>query len=198
MDEINKNLNLSDNESTEGMDVDPSTPANLPVTSNQERELLSSPTPESEETQVRIQTLSEQAGTSKRIRSSDDSPEAMAKKPCTAESKSLSGKTDEQRECCCVWSRPVIWNLFNTPFWLLLWTFRTGDHKAAHGDLVACDGQESAYWLEGAINALQPWEGSFLKYVTGDELPRPHICVAYIPDGRSCRLSPEHILTRLR
>ncbi|KAG5889843.1 hypothetical protein JTB14_013250 [Gonioctena quinquepunctata] len=105
------------------MDLDPSTPANLPVTSDQERELLSSPTPESEgepkklgeaarkrlsrllksafkqileeceekQLQERIRTRSEQAGTSKRIRSSDDSPEATATKPCTAVSKPNSG-----------------------------------------------------------------------------------------------------------
>ncbi|KAG5867543.1 hypothetical protein JTB14_003241 [Gonioctena quinquepunctata] len=98
------------------MDVDPSTPANLPVTSDQERELLSSATPESEgkpkklggaarkrlnrlhksgiphnsaskqilekrEQKQRIQTPSEQAGTSKRVRSSDDPPEVTVKKP---------------------------------------------------------------------------------------------------------------------
>ncbi|KAG5868672.1 hypothetical protein JTB14_035784 [Gonioctena quinquepunctata] len=44
--------------------------------------------------QERIQTPSEQAGTSKWIRPSDDSSEATAEKPCTAESKPSSGETD--------------------------------------------------------------------------------------------------------
>ncbi|KAG5878325.1 hypothetical protein JTB14_030975 [Gonioctena quinquepunctata] len=56
--------------------------------------------------------------------------------------------------------------------------------------LVTCDGQESASWLEGVINTLQPWEWAFLKCVTGDQLPRPHICIAFIPDEGSRRLSP--------
>ncbi|KAG5874104.1 hypothetical protein JTB14_022071 [Gonioctena quinquepunctata] len=114
MDEVNKNFILSDNESTEGISVDPSTSANLSVTSDSKRVLPSSPTPESEgelkklvgaarkrlsrllksgipynyaskqileereqnQLQERIQTLSEQAGTSKRIHFSDDSSEA--------------------------------------------------------------------------------------------------------------------------
>ncbi|KAG5895508.1 hypothetical protein JTB14_009219 [Gonioctena quinquepunctata] len=173
------------------MDVYPSTPANLPVTSDQKRELFSSPILESE------------AGTSKRIRSSDDLPKATATEPCTAESKPASGKTDEQR--------PSYGNVAAcVKVGFLHQYYSTTSLKASHLEslqyaiLTAVednpDGgpQESASWLEGAINALQPWKGALLKCVTGDELPRAHICVAYIPDEGSRQLSPEQVRTRLR
>ncbi|KAG5861179.1 hypothetical protein JTB14_002241 [Gonioctena quinquepunctata] len=48
MDEANKKFNLSDNESTERMYVDPSTPENPPLTPDQELEHLSYSTPDPE------------------------------------------------------------------------------------------------------------------------------------------------------
>ncbi|KAG5871386.1 hypothetical protein JTB14_022598 [Gonioctena quinquepunctata] len=129
MDEVS--LILCDNESTEGMSVDPSTSANLSVTSDPKRVLPSSPTPEAEgkpkilvgaarkrlsrllksgipynhaskqvleereqnQLQERIQTLSEQAGTSKRIRFSDDSSEATGWKLSTKTTRQQTNKT---------------------------------------------------------------------------------------------------------
>jgi hypothetical protein len=52
--------------------------------------------------------------------------------------------------------------------------------------------------LEQTIKTLQPWEGANLKFVQGNDLPKPHICVAYIPDDEpGKRLEAEEVLHRL-
>ncbi|KAG5870996.1 hypothetical protein JTB14_021867 [Gonioctena quinquepunctata] len=118
-----------------------------------------------------IQTPSEQADTGKQIHSSDDSPEAMAKKPCTAESQPSLVKVE-----------------------FLHQDYSTTPLKARYLESFH-------YAILTAVEDIPdggPQEGAFLKCVTGDELPRPHIRVGYIPDEGSRRLSPEQVLTRLR
>ncbi|KAJ8914925.1 hypothetical protein NQ315_016079 [Exocentrus adspersus] len=62
--------------------------------------------------------------------------------------------------------------------------------------LITCTDRESATWLEDAIKRLQPWEGAHLKLVEEKDLPKPHICVAYIPkEGGS---TAEEVLSLLR
>ncbi|KAG5878264.1 hypothetical protein JTB14_026700 [Gonioctena quinquepunctata] len=167
MNEVNKNCNISDNESTEGMNIDPSTPANLFVTSNQERELLSSATLDGG-----YKLPLSKLGASKQIRSGDDSPESMSKKPCTAESKPLSDETDEQRPsygkaaACAKTHRdyPITSSKAGH-----LESFQYAHLAAAedisnggpqvrfHGcHVVTCAGQQGASWLKGVINAFQP------------------------------------------
>ncbi|KAG5866975.1 hypothetical protein JTB14_012712 [Gonioctena quinquepunctata] len=48
------------------------------------------------------------------------------------------------------------------------------------------------------VRHTQLWEAASLKCVTGNQLPRPHICVAFIPVEGSRHLFPEQVLTRFR
>ncbi|KAG5866236.1 hypothetical protein JTB14_027638 [Gonioctena quinquepunctata] len=65
--------------------------------------------------------------------------------------------------------------------------------------VLTCADQESRNWLKATVETLEPWEGAALRIVEGAEMPKPHVCVAYIPDlvgGK--RTSPESVLNRLR
>jgi len=64
---------------------------------------------------------------------------------------------------------------------------------------INCADATSSQWLEQATKTLQPWEGATLKFVQGKDLPKPHICVAYLPDDAAgTRLQPEKVLSRLK
>ena len=76
--------------------------------------------------------------------------------------------------------------------------FHGCSHKPGWLQLTCAD-DESAKWLEEAAETLQPWEGARVRFVGGADLPRPHVCVAYLPDdGEDHCLSPDDVLTRLR
>lgn len=64
--------------------------------------------------------------------------------------------------------------------------------------LITCADQVSATWLESTYKDLQLWEGARLKVVQGEDIPKPHIYVAYIPDEDQGRLTSESVLLRLR
>lgn len=254
MDEVTK----TNKKTTEEMEVDLSTPTDLPVTSDQERDLLRSPTPENKPRKLggaarkrlsrllksgvpyksALHQILEQreqgqpqerkhspsvAGTSKRLRSNDDSPEQEAKKPCSAESVVTSGETDLQKPSYGQAVSGIKVGILHLEHPTASITTKQMESlqyaiMAAVEDIpeggpqvqfqsctfrpgwlqVTCVNQESVSWLTGVVNTLQPWDGASLKCVSGDQLPKPHICVAYIPDEGSRRLTSEQVLTRLR
>lgn len=64
---------------------------------------------------------------------------------------------------------------------------------------ITCADEESQKWLEDASKHLQPWEGATVRFLRAKDLPKPHVCVAYLPDDTpDQRLSPETALLRLR
>nr|XP_022910615.1 uncharacterized protein LOC111421669 [Onthophagus taurus] len=64
--------------------------------------------------------------------------------------------------------------------------------------LVTCADACSKDWLVNTANSLHPWEGAQIKAVEGKDIPRPHVCVAYIPDDEAnVPLTKETVLTRL-
>lgn len=65
--------------------------------------------------------------------------------------------------------------------------------------LVVCTDETSAAWLERMVNDLSPWQGMELRAVRGRDIPKPHVCTAYIPDDEPGeRLSGDVVLARLR
>lgn len=64
---------------------------------------------------------------------------------------------------------------------------------------ITCVDDASVNWLESAVEHLKPWEDAHIKCVKGKDLPKPFVCVAYIPDDSAEeRLKPEEVTTRLR
>ncbi|XP_071052985.1 uncharacterized protein [Onthophagus taurus] len=64
--------------------------------------------------------------------------------------------------------------------------------------LVTCADACSKNWLVNTAKNLHPWEGAQIKAVVGSDIPRPHVCVAFIPDDVvSVPLTKETVLTRL-
>lgn len=59
------------------------------------------------------------------------------------------------------------------------------EHERLFEESTAVDHSTSLDCLERAIEHLQPWEGTRLKFVKGQDLPKPHICMAYIPDDEA-------------
>ncbi|KAG5894482.1 hypothetical protein JTB14_032510 [Gonioctena quinquepunctata] len=50
-----------------------------------------------------------------------------------------------------------------------------------------------------AIKQRESWERAALQVIEGLEMPKPHVCVVFIPDDlRRKRPSPESVLNRLR
>lgn len=65
--------------------------------------------------------------------------------------------------------------------------------------LLSCADKETASWMEKTVGSLCPWSNACLRLVQGADIPKPHVCVAYIPDDvESTRLTGEQVLTRLR
>lgn len=66
--------------------------------------------------------------------------------------------------------------------------------------LVTCADEQSAEWLESAVNTslIKPWDGAKLKVVVGHDIPQSHICIAFIPDDRNKKLTADVILARLK
>jgi hypothetical protein len=53
--------------------------------------------------------------------------------------------------------------------------------------LVTCIGRNSLSWLERVVPALKPWPGAQLSLMGGEELPRPAVGTAFIPDASGIR-----------
>ena len=65
--------------------------------------------------------------------------------------------------------------------------------------LATCTDEVSAQWIDYTVATIEPWKGARLRTVQGKDLPKPHVCVAYIPDDEDGkRLSSEVVLGRLR
>lgn len=61
--------------------------------------------------------------------------------------------------------------------------------------VINCVNETSKNWLTGKISVLEPWEGARLKWMEGDNIPKPNIFLLWIPgDGTT---SQENILHRL-
>ncbi|XP_044747298.1 uncharacterized protein LOC123308619 [Coccinella septempunctata] len=65
--------------------------------------------------------------------------------------------------------------------------------------LIKCADEVTVSWLTKCVSHLNPWVGASLRAVQGEELPKPQICIAYIPDPPSReRPSPSEVLAGLR
>lgn len=64
--------------------------------------------------------------------------------------------------------------------------------------LVTCADAGSTDWLLSAASSFRPWDGAQIKAVVGKDIPRPLVCVAYIPDDeKDTPLSRDTVLGRL-
>lgn len=60
-----------------------------------------------------------------------------------------------------------------------------------------CANEVSTDWMERIVPTIKP-EGVCLKTTVGDELPKPHVCIIFVPNKGGKRLNPKRILSRLR
>ncbi|XP_046671013.1 uncharacterized protein LOC124361021 [Homalodisca vitripennis] len=49
--------------------------------------------------------------------------------------------------------------------------------------IFTCENTETAEWLKGKQDSLKPWEGTSLKIVPEEEIPRARIATVYLPDS---------------
>ncbi|XP_030745455.1 uncharacterized protein LOC115887596 [Sitophilus oryzae] len=150
---------------------------------------------------------------SKRIRSDASTPEQSAKKPCREGARSYVEAAGEIRVGVIRPNHPE--NSLSTEQLLLLKRaiMKAVDASTEEGLqvrfqgcsirpgwlLVICADETSAAWLERMVNDLSPWQGMELRAVRGRDIPKPHVCTAYIPDDEPGeRLRGDVVLNRLR
>ncbi|XP_044759042.1 uncharacterized protein LOC123322162 [Coccinella septempunctata] len=64
--------------------------------------------------------------------------------------------------------------------------------------MIRCADEATVSWLENCLLQIKPWDGANLRIVQGTELPKPYVCVAYIPDPPlGDRPSQDEVLTGL-
>lgn len=160
------------------------------------------------------QTPSGQVEATKRLRSDDSTPDQRAKKPREGETVKASFRAAvEGVRVGLIHSDYPTTALTNTQMGLLQQAVMQAVEEIPDEGpqvrflgctqrpgwlLITCADGTSVSWLESVVTRLQPWDGARLKFVQGQDLPKPHVCVAYIPDDAGKRLTSEVVLNRLR
>ncbi|XP_055386149.1 uncharacterized protein LOC129615105 [Condylostylus longicornis] len=63
---------------------------------------------------------------------------------------------------------------------------------------VTCNNKSTKDWVTSVCSKIKPWEGCNIKVLDWWDIPKPHVCIAYVPKDETTRnLSKEKFLSRI-